>query len=207
MPMDTLQAARRGRDGDESAWTTLLAKVREVVLEGLDRRDLPSGYDADDLVAIVLNEVWRSLAAFAPDAPGASFRGWVWTIRQRKLTDLWREARAAKRDGGRVMHTGSIEVATGEPVDVVDPRWVSQSGLFRSQELQAQIDTALASLDEGDREVIRLRETEGLDFKNIAAQLGYQREVTARSRYFRARERRMEAVRRAVTGRESPPRG
>ncbi len=49
--MNTLDAARRGRDGDESAWGVLAAKIREVVLEGLAFRDLPPSYDADDLGA------------------------------------------------------------------------------------------------------------------------------------------------------------
>ena len=80
--MTTMDAARRGRDGDESAWQVLHDKIREVVLDRLDPRDLPPGYDADDLVQLVTVQVWRSLDAFDPEAQGASFRGWIWTIRQ-----------------------------------------------------------------------------------------------------------------------------
>ena len=52
--------------------------------------------------------ILQSLCAFDPDVPGASFRGWVATIRHRKLTDLWRKARSPKEQKLHAIHTESV---------------------------------------------------------------------------------------------------
>jgi RNA polymerase sigma factor (sigma-70 family) len=202
--MDTLSAVRSGRGGDPGAWEVLHRKVREVVFDKLDRKDLPAGCDAEDLLAIVLAEIFRSLHAFDPDAAGASFRGWVYTVRQRKLIDLWREARAGRRGGGKVRPLESILTTATETVDFVDDKWVSQSGLFRCKDLQERIAESLRGLDQKDLDVLRMREESCLDFQRIAELLGYDKAVTARSRYFRARERRAELLRPLFAGYEVP---
>lgn len=195
-PPQTRFLVRRAQANDGEAWVGLARRVREVLALRLDRRDLPQGFDAGDIEQTVLIELVRSIDEFDAEAPDANFRGWVATILRRKLLDLHRRAAADKRGGGRERLFGDYENADGGPPSVADAKWVSQSVVMRRRETSDCVARQMLKLPEKYRDVLRLRDEEGLTFPKIMVQLGYNREVTVRSVYMRAKERQLELVRR-----------
>ncbi len=195
-PPQTQFLVRRAQANDGDAWVGLASRVREVLALRLDRRDLPKGFEAADIEQTVLIELVRSIHEFDAEAPNANFRGWVATVLRRKLLDLHRRAAADKRGGGRERLLGDYESETGSPPSVADAKWVSQSVVMRRRETADCVARQMQKLPEKYRDVLRLRDEEGLTFPKIMTMLGYNREVTVRSVYMRAKERQIELVRR-----------
>jgi RNA polymerase sigma-70 factor (ECF subfamily) len=187
----TLGDALQARQGDSQAWWRLDERIRPWLQARLARLRRPPGIELDDLVQEVLLEMLQSLPRFAP-MPGASFRGWVLHLARVRLANLWRGARRLKRGGGRALLEGSTaEQAFG---GLPDRREAAQSALARCRELSDRVAAAIARLPDKHRAALELRWTQELPFDEIARRLGYNRESTARSLCFRARERLQEAL-------------
>jgi RNA polymerase sigma factor (sigma-70 family) len=173
-------------DADLS-WHDLHTKMHKWIEDALRGQNLPPDRSLDDLAQDVMLQVWKDIHEFQVE-PGASFSGWVKTVAQRKLLDVWRRARTKKRGGGKQRHLGDFDESGGRE-HFADERTPRQSMLVRVKELQGALDKALQQLSDKHRRVIELRLLQGKQYADMIGELGYTKEVTVRSLYMRAMER------------------
>ncbi len=181
------QAGQAGHDDADVSWNNLHAKIARWVQEATYGQNLPVDRSLDDLTQEVLLQVCKDIGAFVVE-PEASFSGWVRMIASRKLNDYWRRERAKKRGGGKTRHLGDYD-ETGGMDRMADPTVPRQSMLVRFQELNERLHEVLGQLTDKHKRVIELRLFQGRPFCDIAAELGYTKEVTVRSLYMRALQR------------------
>jgi len=137
--------------------------------------------DAED---VVQDACVRALRFFGSRREGDA-RAWLFTI----VRNTW-YSRVARR--GRARDATALEDASGDPLDVaLDPE-----ALLLQQQSVGQVRTALEQLPSEFREVIVLREIEGLSYREIAAVM--QVPIgTVMSRLARGRDRLASALRTA----------
>jgi RNA polymerase sigma-70 factor (ECF subfamily) len=75
---------------DARAWERLERLFRPVVKDWCRRKGLAES-DTDDICQQVFLAVHESVGEFRREKPGDSFRGWIWTITQRKIADFFRD--------------------------------------------------------------------------------------------------------------------
>jgi RNA polymerase sigma-70 factor (ECF subfamily) len=153
--------------GAADAFAELFARYRQAVF-GFFRRRLEHAARAEELAQEVFVAVLRGTERWEPRA---SFRTWLYGIAMKML---WAERRRAAREAGAV----AIELADAPAADAVRATAEADAALAVRQ--------AVARLEEGEREVLLLREYEQLRYEEIAALLGVP-VGTVRSRLFRAR--------------------
>jgi RNA polymerase sigma factor (sigma-70 family) len=122
------------------------------------------GADADDLVADVFTVAWRRI----DDVPGGDALPWLLAVAGNVRRN---RARSARRLQAALRRLPAPEPAPPPP-DPADPA----------------LADALAALNPGDRELLRLVAWDGLTTRQLAAVLGCP-DGTARSRLHRARRR------------------
>jgi RNA polymerase sigma-70 factor (ECF subfamily) len=157
-------AHQRGAAG---AFAELFARYRQAVY-GFFRRRLDHAARAEELAQEVFVAVLRGTERWEPRA---SFRAWLYGIAMKML---WAERRSAAREAGSV----AIEAADAPATGAASATAATDAALAVRQ--------AVARLEEGEREVLLLREYEQLRYDEIAALLGVP-VGTVRSRLFRAR--------------------
>lgn len=147
------------RRGSREAFEELFARYRDVLF-GFFRRRLSSAAQAEELTQDTFVAVLRAQVRYEPRA---AVRSYLFGI-------AWNLVSAERRRAGRdVAGDTAAEVA-------VDGR----------PEASLWVREALAKLDEGEREILMLREYEQLSYEEIAALLRVPVN-TVRSRLFRAR--------------------
>ncbi|MCA8977339.1 MAG: sigma-70 family RNA polymerase sigma factor [Planctomycetes bacterium] len=182
--VSALEAALRA--GDDGALATLFERERErtvrMVHFRLDPR-LVGRIDPEDVVQEAFLEAEKRLDAFRGD--DKPFFVWLRLITQQTLIDLYRKHVGAKmRNAAREVHSPKSHAMSGFFVG----HFTSPSGAAMREELRQQIEQALESMEEIDREVLLLRHFEELSNKQVAAVLGIQ-ENAASNRYVRALSR------------------
>ncbi|MCA9012181.1 MAG: sigma-70 family RNA polymerase sigma factor [Planctomycetaceae bacterium] len=78
------------RKSDDAAWSRF-ATLYGPVLYDFCRRQGLERTAAEDVVQEVMVSVSRSISRFRKERPGDSFRGWLYTIAQNKITDHHRK--------------------------------------------------------------------------------------------------------------------
>jgi len=179
--LDPLEATLR--NGDDAALAPLFERLRERLLRmvqfRLDPR-LVGRLDAEDVVQEAYLESQKRLQAFRDDHK--PFFVWVRLIVQQTMVDLHRRHLGAKmRSARREVHAPASGAISGFFVGSI----TSPSRAVMREELRQQIERALDSMDEIDREVLVLRHFEELSNKEAAEVLGIQ-ENAASNRYVRA---------------------
>ena len=147
------------RRGSRAAFDELFARYREP-LYGYFRRRLPDGGRAEELTQETFLAVLRATTRYQPRA----------TVRTYLFGIAWNLVSGERRRLGRDPLAGG----DAEPAAAATPEtalWVRQ---------------ALTRLDEGEREILMLREYEQLSYDEISAMLRLPVN-TVRSRLFRAR--------------------
>jgi RNA polymerase sigma-70 factor, ECF subfamily len=81
-----LSLAVRLREGSQSAWEELVDLYAPLVDHWCLRRGVAAA-ERPDVVQEVFLAVYRSIAAFDPQRPGATFRGWLWRITLNKIRE------------------------------------------------------------------------------------------------------------------------
>lgn len=125
---------------------------------------------------------------------GVSFYVWLRLVVNQTLIDLHRRHLAAKmRNAGQETapawaHATSVSLARH-----LVARMDSPSQIVRKDEMLAQVQAALESLDPMDREILTLRHFEELGNNEVAELLGLQK-AAASNRYVRALGRLREAL-------------
>lgn len=142
-----LRAARR----DASAFRELYDRYAERVLR-YHRRRCHDEDAAHDLTAETFAQAWRVRRCFR-DLAGGSAGPWLFAIARHVLLESVRRRRLEQRACAAL---GLAATATAEP----DETWLEG------------LDEALADLPAAQREAIRLRVEEDLDYERVAAALG-----------------------------------
>jgi len=93
----------RIRRHDSEAWRRLVQSYGPLVY-GWGRQAGLQSSDAADVMQETFRSVAKSIEVFERNAPGDSFRGWLWTITRNKIRDHFRRA-------------GKRREAQGTPID------------------------------------------------------------------------------------------
>lgn len=163
------QLVERAQRGDVGALEELLAGAAPTVLR-FARRMCKSAVDADD----VLQETLLAAATGLPRFEGrASLSSWLFA--------LARSACARKRRGLANRPHQDAAVLEDQPDPSPDPE-----ASVEARQLATTLERALASLSDEHREVLLLRDVEGLSAAETAAAIGISVEAV-KSRLHRAR--------------------
>lgn len=167
----------RAQAGDREALERLLAEIAPSVLR-FGRRMCRHEADAED----VLQDTLLRVATHLGDYEGrAALSTWVFT--------LARTACARKRRGRKNQPHASAEVLVGHRAEGPSPEAAAGE-----TELRASVEEALHELSPEQREVLILRDMEGLTAPEVAEALGL-RVAAVKSRLHRARAALREALR------------
>jgi RNA polymerase sigma-70 factor (ECF subfamily) len=172
---DADQMLTCARAGDRAAIEALLSAHRAAVFR-YGRRVCPTMADAEDAVQDALWAATQAIRAFRGAA--ASILSWLFTIVRRHCY------RALKRVGAEAGAAAAVPGATVQS---------NPEENLAARHQCAAIATALAALDPLHREVILLRDIEGLTAPEAAARLGVSIDAV-KSRLHRARARLREEV-------------
>lgn len=136
--------------------------------------------DAEDALQDCFVSAWRSAASFT----GAdSARGWLYSIARNALRRQYR------RRVGEPRHTESLEVLGAQA------GWGTQSDLLPRLEAISELEWALSQLPTEEREIVALRDLEGLTGPEASEALGITT-AAMKSRLHRGRLRLMGLLRR-----------
>ena len=184
---ETLYFAREAQSGDDEAWDRLYVLCHRRVMTWLRNERLPIGFEKEDVFQAAMQNVVRSIPRFRID-PYARFWGWLRTIFDNTLTDLWRSAGAAKRGKGREMlMRDCFGSSHGDPAVV--GREIRQSVVARLKEVEAGWNAAITQLPDKYQQVVVLRDQHNLEYEDIAERLGYNSPDTVRLVCHRGRQK------------------
>jgi len=185
MPTDSLRQTmvqvRAANAGDRDALNDLLSRylpwIRKAVARQMGRklRDLDT---ADEVVQESLLDAFRAISRFE-DRTEHGFRRWLARIVLNNIRD---NSRRRSREPGAGSATAAPPSASS--IAARDPR---PSQIASANELEQRFDGALSKLPPLHREIVQLRDRDGLDDDAIAAKLGYKNADTVRALYNRAR--------------------
>lgn len=167
----------RARSGDDQAFGRLVRRYEQGVV-AFCQRMVGSRGDAEDLAQDSFIRVYRYLARLRPDA---KFSTALFGIARNLTLNYLRDT---KRRGRGKTQSLTRDGASEEPV--CDARH-SPDRLARVAEIETLIERALERVSPEHREVLVLRELNGLDYDAIAV-VTQCRKGTVKSRLARARE-------------------
>jgi RNA polymerase sigma-70 factor (ECF subfamily) len=178
----------RARAGDREAAGTLL-RAYYPRLWSVCRRTVADPRVTEDLVQDAMVRIISGLPGFAGDA---AFSTWAIRITMnvclshlRKVKVRESAGEAAVQAGARPTHPGPVEPGA-TPHETMRTREPGPGGSVEQEERSARLVAAMESLDEGYRQVLVLRDMQGLDYAAIGHVLGIA-VGTVKSRLFRAR--------------------
>ena len=159
----------RARDGDQRAFAELVRRHQDRVFRFVLRMT-GSRDEAMDLTQDTFMKAWQALPRWQPQA---QFRTWLFQIARNGSLDLLRRR-------GRVEF---VPIDEGLAVAAND---LAPDELLEIRQQYDRLDVALRSLPAEHREILLLREVEGLSYAEMAIALETQ-EGTVKSRLARAR--------------------
>jgi RNA polymerase sigma-70 factor, ECF subfamily len=187
---DDAAAVARLQAGDEGAFEELVSR-REREIYNLAYRMLGRREDALDAVQETFLRVFRALPRFRGEA---SFRTWVFGIALNVCRNHLASAHARAERHGRSVAAGGGE-SDGPGDEVLTDRAPDPERSAWGGELRRALERALATLSPEHREILLLREMQGMEYGELATVLGC-RAGTVKSRLARARA----ALRAALEG-------
>lgn len=159
--------------GDSCAWGALFARIARVARTVLNDRADVAGLSADDLAAEVTLRLLKNRSAGLRSYRGRGhLDAWLLSILRNMVVDVLRSS------SSRLWR---------EAADVVDETLARVPCPGPNVETLAMARAMLAELPPVWREVVELRELEGLSYREIASQLGITPSA-ARQRHRRALE-------------------
>ena len=175
--MTEQELVRAAQTGDQSAFAQLVT-ANQAMVYSLAYRMTGNPEDAADLTQEAFLNAWRSLGSFNGQS---AFSTWIYRLTSNACIDFLRRE---KRRGSLSM-TLEDEDDEDRQADLPDERWSPERELERKEAREA-VRQGLAALSPEHREVLVLRELEGLSYAEIAHALGLE-EGTVKSRIARAR--------------------
>lgn len=165
------------QEGDQGAFGKLVEQNQGKIYS-LCYRMTGNPDDAADLTQEAFLNAWRGLSKFGGQA---AFSTWLYRLASNACIDFLR------REKRRSALSMTLEDGDDEErqADLPDQRWSPERELERKEARQA-LQEGLAALSPEHREVLLLRETEGLSYQEISQALDLE-EGTVKSRIARAR--------------------
>ena len=177
------------RSGDRESFGLLVARWERPLFQFVYRM-VPRPEDARDICQETFLRVLRKADRFKP---GAKFSTWMYQI----ALNLCRDQARKKRRWSRVL-VDWFERRDDEPPREAVDRSVGPAEMAEQEERRRAVAHALGSIPAEQREVLILKEYEGLKFREIAEILGCP-ESTVKSRmYYGLNGLRSELVRAGV---------
>lgn len=168
--------AERVRGGDAEAIVEFLRLRREPLLAYITRQlgaGLKRKLEPEDIFQEVSAEAVRSVGSveFGDRDPFS----WLCQLAQRRIIDAHRHFFGAqKRDAGREVGLGGPGTDTSQPglINMLVASMTTASQAFSRNAKEAQLQEAMSTLPEDQREVLRLRYVDGWPTKQIAEKIG-----------------------------------
>lgn len=176
---EELAVIERIRAGDVNAYEALVAAYEKNVYN-LALRMTGNPADAEDMAQEAFLKAYRSLSEFRGDS---KFSVWLYRIVSNVCLDFLR------RQKRRQAYSLSVEDDEGEEtqLDIPDTAQSPEDLLERKLTREA-VHQGLALLPPDQRQILLLREIQGLSYEEIADVLGIE-VGTVKSRIFRARKK------------------
>ena len=163
----------RVKAGDPEAWRRLIDLYTPLIYRWCRQ----CGLQAED-VADIGQEVFAAVAAsqegFRRDVPGASFRGWLWTITRNKVRDYFRRQKGkAHGQGGTEFQQRLAQVPEHEPESTA-------TGTARDNRIELRaVELARSGVEERTWQAFWLVTVDGKEPAVVAESLG----ITAQAVY------------------------
>src|SRR5947209_2682204 len=177
-----LDLVKRCQEGDSGAFDELVVRYRTRIF-GMIYNMVHSEQDAWDLAQDSFVKAWKSIGRFSGKS---SFYTWIYRIVMNVTID-WLRKKQIK--GGGAEFDDAIQLRDVDPAAKTAPK----AGEMPSErmdrgELREKIDNAIAQLSPEHRAVILMKETEGMQYHEIAEALDCSI-GTVMSRLFYARKK------------------
>jgi RNA polymerase sigma-70 factor (ECF subfamily) len=181
------ELVERFQNGEASAFDTLVRRW-ERKLQGAIYRLVGPGDDVRDLSQETLLKAYRGLGTFKKEA---RFSSWLYQIALNVCRDRMRRSRGKS-------HVSFDELSEGgEAVGDAGP---SALELIEARDLSRQVAAAVAALPEDQREVVVLKEYQGLTFLEIAETLDVPLSTVKTRLYRGLGQLRQQLVRQGIRG-------
>ena len=177
-PIDEKELVLKASKGDETAFETLMLNYQTPIYN-LCYRTVGNQEDAADMTQEAFLKAWKYLHSFQFES---AFSTWLYRLATNCCLDLLR----SKKRRPTISIVTEDENGEEQIFDPVDPAPQPEEALIRKEE-QVQLEEALASLEETQRQIITLRVVNDLSYTEIADILDLK-EGTVKSRLSRARE-------------------
>ena len=187
--VDSKELLRRASRGDDEAIDRLI-RMHEGSLLAFVRAsagpDLRRHESVRDILQEILIEVAKGLATVEYRTE-SEFRGWLYTLAERRVKDRARHHRRRKRTAGTLLSLDDQTIEESLLVDAYSSMGGPARALQRREDLD-RLESAFARLSASDRQVLSLSFFCGMSASQIAAHLGLAAEAV-RKRRTRARTR------------------
>ena len=177
--MTDLELVTAAQQGDQAAFGALVEKYQAMAYSQALRM-VGNPDDAADATQDAFLNAWRALPGFQGQS---SFSTWLYRLTSNACIDLLRRS---KRRPTLSITVADEDEEGPQETDIPDERWSPERELERKETRQT-VRSGLSALSPEHREVLALREFEGLSYQEIAQLLELE-EGTVKSRLSRGKK-------------------
>lgn len=178
----------KARDGDGDAYGQLVQANQDRIYASV-LRQVRDEHKAMDITQEAFIQAYRAIDTYEDRA---KFSTWLYRIAMNLITSHYRHERAQKRGGNKAETSLNIE---GMPEPGADQR--TPDDQVAAEDVGTLVRAAIDELDDEYRDVVVMRDLQGLSYEEIAEMLDIA-PGTVRSRLHRGREKLKEKLKHLV---------